>query len=122
MTVKQYVEFMYFEMPRNKTSVTEVESRDAKIKVPESAFAYRFFERRETVQDGETLVGQAQRYSGIVYVGGQIMTLDDVEREMPSERALISNMQANGYGKVVKCRTGNVQPFNDLEDRVIPEE
>jgi len=116
--VKQYVEFLYPGALVSETEVKEVKDRDpSRLEVPEGCFGYRFFDRQEAVVDGETLVGQPRNYSGMTYFG-QAMTLAEVKREMPDALTLISNMEGNGWERVVKTRRGNFQPL-ELEDRVI---
>jgi hypothetical protein len=43
--------------------------------------------------------------SGTYYLGGRVMTFEDVEREMPDEKILMSNMKCNEYEKVVVSET-----------------
>lgn len=118
MAIKQYVEFMYPGAFFSETEVREVKERDpTKLEVPQGCFGYRFFERQEVQEGGETLFGQPRNYSGTTYFG-KAMTIADVKREMPDAKTLISNMENNGWDKVVKTRRGNFQPLQ-LEDRVI---
>ena len=60
--------------------------------------------------------------SGVYYLGGRILTLADVKREMPKETTLISNMECNGYKRVVvndnSWRT--VQHLRDGDTVLVP--
>jgi uncharacterized protein YcnI len=46
---------------------------------------------------------------------GKAMTVDEVKAEVPNSRTLVSNMQGNGWDKVVKTRCGNFQPLTSLD-------
>lgn len=61
--------------------------------------------------------------SGTYFLGGRVMTLEEVKREMPDERVLISNMKCNGYDKIVVSNTP-WQSIHPLEkgDTVLQEE
>lgn len=40
--------------------------------------------------------------SGMYYLGGEVLTIDELKRRNdPDDRILISNMEANGWGRVV---------------------
>lgn len=61
-------------------------------------YAFRFSTRERGDND---LDSKTTKESGLYFLGGRVMTLPDVEREMPNERILISNMRNNGFKKVV---------------------
>ena len=118
---KQYVEFLYPGALVPESEVREVPNREASVEVPKGCFAYKFFERQETEsEDGEVLLGRPRNYSGTHYFG-KVMSLDDVKREMPNQRTLISNMEGNGWDRVVQTRRGNYQPFTE-QDVLVAEE
>ncbi len=56
--------------------------------------------------------------SGMYYPGGVIFTTEQVRAQYPDKDILASNCEANG-GKLVRCKPGNWQPFND-GDQVLP--
>ena len=115
MTTKQYVEFFYPGAFVSESEVREVPNRVASVDAPEECFAYKFFERQETeAEDGEVLLGKPRNYSGTHYFG-KIKSLDDIKREMPNQRTLISNMERKGWDKVVQTRRGNYQPFTEQD-------
>ncbi len=119
--LKHYVEILYRGMLFDETDKRKVKSRDAsKVKVPKEAYGFRFFDLEEIVKGNETLVGEPKNYSGIFYFG-KVMTLEDVEREMPKEDSLLWNMKNNGYKKVIKTRSGNFKPFFEKKDKVLGE-
>lgn len=51
--------------------------------------------------------------SGKFFLGGEIFTLSDVKGWGREFSILAGNMECNGWPKVIKCRTGNFQPFED---------
>ncbi len=119
MTTKQFVTFYYLGIFMSEESSQEVESRDVMaLDVPDSAFAFEFWERTETEVDGEALKGQPKNRSGRYYPEGRVMSVADVLVEDTDNRILVSNMENNGWDHVVKTRRGNYQPFL-ATDRVI---
>lgn len=116
VTLKHYVEFSYPGAFFSESSARVVSERDpSKVRAPKECFGYRFFDRQEAkAEDGEVLVGQARNQSGMHYFG-KVMTLEDVQREMPQDSTLVQNMKGNGWKKVVKTRFGHFQPFESRD-------
>lgn len=113
-----YIEFSLPGFFFSEHEIHKVAERNPElIKVPEDAFAYRFFDRNETVLNGENLYGERQNYSPYTYFG-TAYTLEEVQTLFPNEKSLISNMKYNNIKQVVKTRTGNWQPLKE-EDIVI---
>ena len=113
---KMYIEFLYPGSFFNESSTQEVQTRDlSKIKVPKNAFGFRFFDIISVVVvvDGKKveLTSERTNLSSMNYYGGKLYTLAELKLEFPNERTLISNMECNGWLKVIRCRTGNWQPF-----------
>ena len=112
---KTYVEILYPGAFVSGTEVRPVDSRDpAKFQAPEGCFGYRFFDREEVVSGDEVLAGKPKNYSETHYFG-KAMTVDEVKSEVPNSRILVSNMQENGWDRVVKTRCGNFQPLTSLD-------
>lgn len=109
---KTYVEFYFAGSFMSEISVHEVENRNRPIDIPPNAFGYSFYDREETVIDGEKLTGAIKNRSPMTYFG-QAMTLDEVKRNVPNSNILISNMQCNGWDKVVRTKLGNFQPLQE---------
>ena len=114
--LKHYVEYLYPGILFSETSVKEVAERDVKaVDISDGCFGFRFFDRTVTVIDGETLTGDRKNVSGWYYQGEK-MTLEQVKATHGSDhnyRMLISNMENNGYGTVVKTKFGQFMPLND---------
>lgn len=111
--LKHYVKFSFPGAFFTEHAIQEVAERNSQlITVPEGAFAYRFFDRTEEVVDGETLLGKEKNYSPITYFG-TAYTLEEVKTQFPECTTLISNMEYNGWNRVVKTRRGNWQPLEE---------
>lgn len=75
-------------------------------------FAFYFTTRSRG--DGD-LDSKVIKTSGRYFLGGRVMTLAEVEKEMPKEQILIGNMRSNGWGKIiVNTNSWRIfQPFDD---------
>lgn len=115
MKVK-YVEFLYPGVLFNETSLSPRETdKPQSIKIPEGAYAFRFCERTEGKIKGEEVIGKWQYDPKTYYArGGKVFTLAEVKAGAISGdcNILISNMECNGYDRVIKTNRGNVQPFD----------
>lgn len=81
-------------------------------------FCFYFTTRARTDQDLDSKrVATSKKY----YLGGRVMTIQEVEQEMPDERILMSNMRGNGWEKIIVNNNGwrVSQPF--LEGDVLLE-
>ncbi len=74
------------------------------------AFQFSTRERRDTELDSHT-VSQSPWY----YLGGKVLTLEEVRAQSPDEKILISNMESNGWKRVIKNTNSWswVQPLED---------
>lgn len=107
---KHYVEFLFPGTLFPEEQHKEIASRDAKIRWPKGAYAYRIYDREEVRKGGETLVGKPRNFSNR-FVRGEVYTLDRILSEMPNEKILASNIQQYESKAAVKCVTGNWQPL-----------
>jgi len=123
---KTYVELLYHSVLFSETEVVEVGSRDpvAVAEKHKNAFGFHFFDqaRTEVELDGnaQTVFGERRTVSPWYYPGGKVYTLEDVKSMKPEKEyeILISNMEGNGYPKVVKTRHGGFVPFQK-DDKVL---
>jgi hypothetical protein len=65
-----------------------------------------------------TLGGKSQKVtsnafdkSKCVYIDGNVYTLAELKEQFPENEILISNMEGNRWDRIIRCRTGNWQPF-----------
>lgn len=111
--LKHYVEFFYPGSFFPETRVREIQDRTSPAtNVPEGAYGWRVFSQETITMGGETLTGKPKDYGPMVYFG-EIMTLEDVRALGGDYRILISNMEINGWDRVVRTVRGNFQPLND---------
>lgn len=90
----------------NEHKIQEVPERSLEsVKVPKRAFAYRFFDQSEDIVNGETLVGNRTNFSPVTFFG-TAYTLEEVKEQFPWCFTLISNMEWNGYNRVVLTSCG----------------
>lgn len=114
-----YVRFWFPGAFCAEDSSRRVKARDpALVKPPKGCFAFDFFDRTETRAGKEVLVGPERNRSGHFFVGGKVMTLGEIKREFPKESGLISNMERNNWGCVIRTRAGQFQPFTK-DDRMV---
>jgi hypothetical protein len=80
-----------------------------------SVFAVRTFKVLEgTAQVGDkTVKVRSERFdvSPQAFVGGDVFTLEEVKTQFPQHSTLISNMEGNGWNRVIRARTGNWKPY-----------
>lgn len=117
--LKTYVEFFYPGSFVSEMSEREVLGRSLPVTLPERAFAYRFFSRNEVVQVDEVLRGEKKDYGPTTYYGEE-MTLEQVKALPGSHHILVSNMECNGWSRVVRTIYGQFMPLNDGDVVVTP--
>jgi hypothetical protein len=84
-----------------------VKTRNVEINMPKSSFGFYFF-------DAQDAQGKKRfNISPIYYKGGTIYRVATLRRTFPNERVLIRSMEINGYKCVIRCCTGNWQPFRE---------
>ena len=108
-------------LPESVVRTLDERSVDAATtQVPAGAFCFVLFDVPETPDLGPDFVVTAKRQnvSGRYYLGGDVLTLAEVEALGPEKRILASNMRGNGWARVIKTRRGNWQPFTD-EDALL---
>ena len=110
--IKRYVTFYFPNIFVDDSEDKEVGHRDpAKLAIPEHCHAFCFYERKIITVDGERLKGPRKNYTGLYYINGDIFTLEQVRRQFPKEKILISNMECNKWGKVIRTKNGGWRPF-----------
>jgi len=70
------------------------------VREPYNATPYGFrFSTRE--RDESELDSHITETSPFYYLGGEVLTLEQVKAKMPDEEILISNMEDNGFDKII---------------------
>lgn len=110
-----FVRFFYPGSLVSETSTHEVADRDtSKLDVPKGAFGWNFYDKLVVEAGGKKLWGPEENTSGTTYLG-EVYDLARVKREMPNERILISNMEGNGFERVVVTGRGTF-PLRDGDE------
>lgn len=103
-----------------ETTTREVDSLlDAVAQAPASAFCFETYYLDEVDFEYDTerfkVVPLPQKQSeGRYYLGGEVFGVEEIRERIDtidSTGALLSNMEGNGWDQVIRCRTGNWQPF-----------
>ncbi len=89
------------QQPINRWDVDEAVEMSKKIKERHSASPYGFYfitrQRKEDEFDSKEI-----KRSGMYFLGGTVFTLKEIKkRNDPKDKVLISNMEYNGYDKIV---------------------
>ncbi len=103
----------------SETYIKEVSEKLYPPKLSERAYAFQYFEREHTIKNGEELLGKEKNISKMYYLG-TMATADEVIRTTRNP-ILRSNIEANGYKRLVITRFGQWFPIND-NDEVIKDE
>jgi hypothetical protein len=118
--VIHFIEFLYPHILFQDSRSEEVEERDLDaVRVPHGSFAFRFYDIKEVLVEGDVLTSGHVNVSGIYYPGGRLMTVEDVMTEVRECKVLLDNMRINNWTHVVRTRVGTFQPFND-GDVILP--
>lgn len=106
--------------------LTARDPQEALERAPDSAFAFQLFDipdpaaARAAAGDGFEVIPKPVNKSGRYYINGLLKTIDQLEIENRDGELdiLISNARCNRWPVLVKCRTGNWQPFEE-DDEVV---
>lgn len=135
MEIKHYVLLLgheYRNFPSSllvdEISLVEVASRDIrdlKLEIPEDVYAIQFFDENEipfqikSERGWETILVSGGRYnvSSRYYIGGEIVNISEIK----DDSTLSYYMNQNEWEYMIKCRTGNFEPFG-AEDFIIKQD
>ncbi len=117
----KHIEFYFLGAPGTTRDSQRIDSRDlSKITVPVGAFGFTFYDiLQATVKhEGDTafLISGKTNESPMHYYGGKVYTIDEFKELFPEEETIIRNAIDNEWKGIIKCRTGNSEPF--LENHV----
>ena len=112
-----FVELLYpgsFYPEEEESFVTERNPEEIAAKYPR-CFSFQFYDQvvKDVKVDGEkrTVRGPKRNVSPKYFPGASLFTAAELKKLNGDYSILISNMECNGWQHVVKCRTGNFQPF-----------
>lgn len=109
--------------PETVTKKLDARSVDEAVsKAPSSAYCFELFDVLPPPDLGPefSVTSKPLNKSARFFIGGKLFTVEEVEREYPELGILASNMRCNDYKVVIRCRTGNWQPFQ-MEDTLLPD-
>lgn len=110
--LKHYVRVLHAGSFFSEDESRPVERRDpALVSLDGWAYGFWFEDREEVDAGGETLTGPWKNRSPR-YLQGEVFDLERVKREVPNSDILQSNMECNGWSRVLRCKQG----FIDLRD------
>lgn len=110
--VKFWFQGAFFDEDSNK----QVNARDiGALDIPARAYALEFYDIRVTTDNGVVLKSAPLNKSPRFFVGGRVMTYDEVVAEEPDSPILIDNMRINRWAHVIKTRVGHFQPFSETD-------
>jgi len=114
---KHFVKFYYPGSFFPETLVKQIKNRKENIEAPKGCYGYAFFDQEVTSVKGEELLGKRKNHSGMTFFGKKY-SVEDLKREFPENKTLISNVENNGYEFAVKTIRGNWQPVGK-KDKVV---
>ena len=121
METQTFVKFWHRGAFFDKDSDRTVGSRDiVALHIPDTAYAFEFYDRRVHDDHGVTLKSEPYNRSPRFFIGGRIMHAQEVEREIPDHIILLDNMRMNGWDYVIQTRSGHFQPYREGDIRIDP--
>ena len=102
-----------------ETSERTVKYRIHPKKCPEGAYAVQFFDREEKKVGSEVLKGPKKHFSP-TYFWGKEYTAAEVLSEFATEKILCSNVEGNGYKRLVRTVRGNWVPLGEKDVVIAP--
>lgn len=123
MTTEHWVKFLLPGTLFPEETRVQLESRstrEAMAFADKNAYAFKLYDvevRTGVLEDGEKIENRRMvNESGMYFIGGKLLDKEDIAKENELNNRysiLLSNMESNGYEYVVRCRTGNYQPFQE---------
>lgn len=119
-TTTTYVAYQHPGSFFSEESVKPVDARNPQQQAndaPDTAFAFFYFDIVTTVVnvEGERIETSSGRrnITKTYYIDAELLTSDQVAALPGDHSILLSNMRGNGWDPIVRCRTGNFQPFEE---------
>lgn len=120
-----YVTYYYPGIFMPEESTYRIDSRDVQAALAgasQDAFAFTFHDRVITLTDVDgreiPLESKPLNESGRYYIDAQPYTAAEVQLLDGDHEILLSNMRANGWDPILRCRTGNWQPLEPGDEIV----
>lgn len=118
-----YVSYLYPGLIVSNESNMEVPDRnperEARREAADSAFGFSYFDIVSAVVEiGETLIqttSNRRNISCTYYIDGEVLDIDQVAALPGDHQIMLDNMRCNDWDRVVRCRSGNFQPFDESD-------
>lgn len=103
-------------------TLTSRSVEEARRLAPDGAYCFELYDTADPIDLGPeyTVTPKAQNKSGRYYLGGELFDREQIEAMGPDHEILAWNMRANKWDQVIRCTTGNFQPFNADDTLVEP--
>ena len=116
METQTFVKFWFQGAFFDEDSSKQVNARDiGALDIPARAYALEFYDIRVTTDNGVVLKSSPLNESSRFFIGGRVMTYDEIVAEMPDSQILIDNMRINRWSRVIRTRTGHLQVFGETD-------
>lgn len=108
-----YVEFFIPGMLFAESETRKVAARDiSKLKVPDYAFGFQFFDITTAVVEGEKLEGDAKNHSKRYLIAEEVLTAAEAIKRHADKDSLVSNIRGNRYKHICQTKQRNFQPVD----------
>jgi hypothetical protein len=112
MRTRHFAELFWVNGGREITEVGSPKPTEFASQVPETVYAFCFYDIMSTETDGITLRSDRLNISPKYFIAGRVMTMREVLNELPLEKQLITNMIV-GDCDVIKLPNGRFKPFKE---------
>lgn len=97
-TTTTFVEYYMPDLLADDVQTKQVASRDlSQLDLPKGAYAFRFYDIVSDESQGTPLSSGRVNVSPMHYIGGRVLTLTDVQAEMPDAEWLINSIKGHGF-------------------------
>jgi hypothetical protein len=111
---KRYLRFYYPGLIFSDSSDVEVEYDFPQTAVwPKNAFAYRRVTRSDIIECSETFRGKEETGPLVYHPDSKLESLEQVRLNPKATECLISNMEVNGWNKIVWTIFNQAMPLNE---------
>lgn len=89
---------------------------------PDNAYCFTIYDVEDAPDLGEDfdVVPMPKNRTKRHYLGGELFTPEEIEALPGDHSTLIANARGNDWPRMIRCRTGNWQPFEDGDVVVAP--
>ena len=100
----------------NQTTLEVKDRTPDAVPLSKSCFAFRFFDQTEVKFGGELLKGERKNYSGIYYIDGTTLLVEDARKEPALRLTNLSHLRPDEL--MVKTRSDSWQWFDPKKDHI----